>query len=409
MAQALSSTVPALHEDLADELALLDNENTIFSSTVQSGGKAENSSFSRVADKQLTGRLGGVDEGKAVTRSSVANHFTNRAKIWSAVQQKRETWGVSRRAQKVENPAGVSNLEGEARFRGLERYKQGKELTYLSSQVAKDSAYFTDDEGAIVQDYLTMGASAWVSSGAQNTSSTYQVDSNFRPGSSQIIDVASVSAFTEANLRTIISECRKAKRKSVNLTCFCSVDFANQLATFFDSGSTANSQTPIRRFNQDGTSGEITSKLTGYTTAHGNIMVVPTEMLNGVRNAGSLAGASTTNTNTTVTVTSTAGLQSGMPVFGTGIPAGAYISTVASATTFTLSAAATATGTPTLTLGIQDHALFLEMMTFYEFLNGIEEVDLSPDGSGAQGYIEEFFALFCSMPKINGKAQTTPS
>ena len=60
MAQALSSTVPAIHEDLADEIALLDNENTLFSSTVQSGGTAENSVYSKVADKHLTGRLGGV-------------------------------------------------------------------------------------------------------------------------------------------------------------------------------------------------------------------------------------------------------------------------------------------------------------------------------------------------------------
>jgi hypothetical protein len=409
MAQALSSTVPALHEDLADELALLDNENTIFSSTVQSGGKAENSSYSRVADSQLSGRLGGVDEGTAVTRGSVTNHFANRSKIWGAVQQKRETWGVSRRAQKVENPAGVSNLEGEARYRGLERYKQGKELTYLSRQIQNDDAYFHDDEGNLKQDYLTMGASGWVDSNAQNTDSTYQVPSAYRTGSAQIVNIATASAFTETNLRTIISECRKAKRRNVKLTTFCSVDFANQLATFFDTGSTSGSVTPIRRFNQDGTSGQITSKLTGYTTAFGSMMVVPTELLNGVRNAGSLAGASTTNTNTTLTVTSTAGLQSGMALYGTGIAAGAYISSITNSTTLVMSAAATATGTPTLTLGTFDHALFLEMECFYEMLNGIEEVDLSPDGSGAQGYIEEFFSLFCSMPKVHGKAHTVPS
>jgi hypothetical protein len=104
--------------------------------------------------------------------------------------------------------------------------------------------------------------------------------------------------------------------------------------------------------------------------------VVPTELLNGVRNAGSLAGASTTNTNTTLTVTSTAGLQSGMLIYGTGITAGTTISTITNSTTLVLSAAATATGSPTLTLGTNDHALFLEMEYFFEMLNGIEEVDL---------------------------------
>jgi hypothetical protein len=133
---------------------------------------------------------------------------------------------------------------------------------------------------------------------------------------------------------------------------------------------------------------------------------VPTEHLNGVRNAGSLAGAATTNTSTTLTVTSTAGLQAGMKIGGTGIPAGAYISSITNSTTLVLSAAATATGSPTLTLGDFDHMLALEMEYFYELLNGLEEVDLSNDGSGTQGYVEGFFSLFCSMPAVHGKVET---
>ncbi len=406
MAQALSSTVPAIHEDLADEIALLDNENTIFSSTVQSGGSAENSVYSRVADKHLTGRLGGVEEGDSVTRASVSNHFTNRAKIYGAVQQKRETYGVSKRVEKVENTAGVANEVGESRFRALERYKQGAEITYLSAQLANDNAYAHDDEARLGQMHLTMGASGYVESSAQGTDSTFQVDSNYRPASSQLINVASASAFTETNMRTLLLECRQAKRKNVKLTLFATTDFANHLATFFDSGTLTNTATPIRRFNQDSTDHEITSMLTGYRTAFGSLMVVPTEHLNGVRNAGSLAGASTTNASTALDVTSTAGLQSGMKIGGTGIPAGAYIASITNSTRIVLSAAATATGTPTLTLGDFDHALALEMEYFYELLNGLEEVDLSPDGSGTQGYVEGFFSLFCSMPAVHGKVYT---
>ncbi len=406
MAQALSSTVPAIHEDLADEIALLDNENTIFSSTVQSGGSAENSVYSRVADKHLTGRLGGVEEGDSVTRASVSNHFTNRAKIYGAVQQKRETYGVSKRVEKVENTAGVANEVGESRFRALERYKQGAEITYLSAQLANDNAYAHDDEARLGQMHLTMGASGYVESSAQGTDSTFQVASNYRPASSQLINVASASAFTETNMRTLLLECRQAKRKNVKLTLFATTDFANHLATFFDSGTLTNTATPIRRFNQDSTDHEITSMLTGYRTAFGSLMVVPTEHLNGVRNAGSLAGASTTNASTALDVTSTAGLQSGMKIGGTGIPAGAYIASITNSTRIVLSAAATATGTPTLTLGDYDHALALEMEYFYELLNGLEEVDLSPDGSGTQGYVEGFFSLFCSMPAVHGKVYT---
>jgi hypothetical protein len=57
----------------------------------------------------------------------------------------------------------------------------------------------------------------------------------------------------------------------------------------------------------------------------------------------------TTNANATVTVGLTNWLVVGMAVAGTGIPVGATIATIASATTFTLSANATATGGTTLT------------------------------------------------------------
>jgi hypothetical protein len=99
-------------------------------------------------------------------------------------------------------------------------------------------------------------------------------------------------------------------------------------------------------------------------------------------------------------------LQSGMKLAGTGIPAGAYIASITNSTAFVISAAATATGSPTLTEADFDHALALEMEYFYEILNGLEEVDLSMDGSGNQGYVEGFFSLFCSMPAVHGKVYT---
>jgi hypothetical protein len=409
MAETLSSTIEGLHEDLGDELALLDNENTIFSSTVQSGGKAKASEYKRVADKQLSGRLGARSEASAMDRTKVTNQFTNRKKISGIVQQKRESWGVSRRAQKVENAAGEENLEGESRYRGLERHKQGKELTYLSQQVQADNATAYNDEGVLDTVHLTQGASAWCESDAQ-TNSEYAVPSEYRPASAQIVNIASVTAFTEAQLRTLLLNARKAKRKNVKLTNFCTTDFANQLATFFDSGSTANSQAPIRRFNQDGTSGEITAKLTGYNTAFGSMMVVPTELLNATRNAGSITAASGSNGDATITCASTAGLQAFMKVSGTSVPAGAYIASITDATHFELSANLTGDiAAATLVVGEYDHALMLEMEYFFELLNGLEEVDLSPDGSGSQGYVEEFFSLFCSMPFVQSKVVTRPS
>jgi len=410
MAQALSSTLPVLHEDLSDELALLDNENTIFSSTVKAGGRAGASIYYRPADKQLTPTLGARSEGSSVTRSTVTNHFTNREKIPGIVQEMVTTWGVSDRARVVENPAGLDNVEGEARFRALELHKNKKELMFLSEQRQEDAASVHNDEGTLVSAHIAMGASAWADSAAQPGG--HPVPSAYRPPSGHTIDIASVSAFTEANLRTMLTNARKAKRKNVNLTLFGSVDYCNHLATFFDSGSTSGSVTPIRRFNQDSTSGEITSKLTGYHTAFGDLMVVPTELLNGIRNAGTIVtSGSNADGQAVINCVSTAGLQTGMKVFHANLAAGAYILSIESATAFTLSSnVVTTINTATsLTVGWEDHALCLDMEYFFEVLDGLEEVDLSADGSGMQGYVKEFVSLFCSMPYVQGKVVTNPA
>jgi hypothetical protein len=409
MAQTLSTNVEGIHEALFDELALLNNENTIFSSTVQNGGRAEGSVFYRVADKRLTGRLRGRGEASATDRTKIPNHQENRKKIAGVVQQKREAWGTSSRTQKVERVAGVPNVEANNRFRALERHKEGKELIYLSQQVQMDdekSAWNDDDtlEGM----HLTQGASAWIESSAQ-TNAEFAVNSNYRPPSTHLLDIASVSAFTETNLRTMIANIRKAKREAVNIIAFGTVDFCDHLATFFDSGSTASSVTPIRRFNQSSDDHEITSMLTGYRTANGRLTVSPTELLNGVRNAGAVTSASGTSGDRTITCASTVGLQPYMKLKHANLPAGTYIASITNATTFETSADLTGNiSSGTIVVGELDHALFLEMQYFTEYLNGLEEVDLSKDGSGAQGYVEEFMALHCSMPLANGKARTLP-
>jgi hypothetical protein len=65
---------------------------------------------------------------------------------------------------------------------------------------------------------------------------------------------------------------------------------------------------------------------------------------------GIVLGATTTNTSTSITgLSDTSDLTVGMGVKGTGIPGGATVATIVSATAITISAAATATGTVPLT------------------------------------------------------------
>jgi autotransporter-associated beta strand protein len=88
-----------------------------------------------------------------------------------------------------------------------------------------------------------------------------------------------------------------------------------------------------------------TNFYTGATTVNQGTLTTTGSFLASSSQSGS------TNATTTVTVTSTTGLAVGQPVSGTGIPAGAYITAIPSATTITISAAATATGSATFTFG----------------------------------------------------------
>jgi hypothetical protein len=97
-----------------------------------------------------------------------------------------------------------------------------------------------------------------------------------------------------------------------------------------------------------------------------------------------------------------------MRIYGTGIPAGAHIVSITNATTFVISSAATATGSPTLRLGELDHALFLDMSVLELKINQApQSTDLSPDGSGQQGFLDTFTALCNRLPIVHGKINTS--
>ena len=98
--------------------------------------------------------------------------------------------------------------------------------------------------------------------------------------------------------------------------------------------------------------------------------------------------STTTNANATVTVASTAGLYVGQPVSGQGIPRGAVIASIPSATTFTLSANATVTGTNNLTV-----------LTNTTVINANSTLDLN----GQSGFANE--TLTINGVGLNGQAE----
>lgn len=411
MSATTSATLPVLREDLSDEVAMIDYENTLFTSTVRVGKPATHSEYAEVADLPQQGRLGGKAESRAIDRATVQDRFLKRAKIKGIVQEKVEDYGVTDRTKKVENPAGITDVSAEAYARAVESFKQGIEMTALSQQRQQDDAYVMNEKGDMETQHLTQGASAWCDASPIGDSDLL-VPAAYRPASAQNVLVTALTDFTETSLRSMLQAKRTAAHANVDSMVFCTFDFQTHVDTFFDEKAVDSGKAHIRSFNYDGGAPMFEVGLKGYKTTFGKIMMAPTGHLNATREFGAVdaAGAArslsvtTTNTSTTVTVDNTRGLQPFMHIKATGIPAGAYIASITNTTTFVISSAATASATVTATLGKLDHALFLEMKYFQKKTNGgVEDVDLSPEGNGDTGFVRSFFSIFCGLPLVQGK------
>lgn len=396
MPQTLVSTLPVNHEDLSDELVLLNSDECVFTSIVKKGGAPENVEFSTPADLRISGGLNGVKDHETVDRTNITNQHGNRERLRGTIQHFRRTHGESIVAQSVMNPAGIGDLFLNGRMKAMAQMKEDMEYTCLSQQDCQ--------MGSTTLEFQTRGASMAIDDAAQPNSS-YVVASGYRPPTAQNLDIVAVSSVTETNIRSLLQACRNSKKGPVKLTGFCSLDMATRFDDYFTEGSTANNTTPVRRFTTAGSTGTYEIGITRYKTRFGYVDIVPTTYLNGVRSAGSLAGTGTTNGSANVTVTSTAGLRPFMRIFGAGVPAGAYILSITSATVFVLSANATAaTAGSALFLGEVDHALFLDM-EYFELKTSLvpSGPELPEDGGGKDGFVQSIAALHCTYPPVHGK------
>jgi hypothetical protein len=262
--------------------------------------------------------------------------------------------------------------------------------------------------------FLTGGA-AWYADATPLGS--LAVPTAYRPSSALNVQVSSLSAWTETALRQLCLDLWNANnQRRADVMCFCTGDYQLQTDAWFDTATVSSTVAAIRSFKYEGGKPDFEMGLKSYSTNFGTVHFNPTGQLNATRNAPVVSGGAaltgnTTNTSTTVVVSSAAGLQPYQLIAGTGIPAGAYIVSITDSTHIVISAAATATGSNvSLTLGDYDHALWLSMDHFQKKLNGgILNHDLSPDGSGMQGYIEAFYANFCGLPGIQARVYTQNS
>lgn len=398
-----------VHEDLSDVLTVIDTAEKPFTTMVRKGRKPENTIFFDPTDKLQDARLGGVPDGSSITKTSTADPAANRGKIGGRIQVFQRDLGVGFVAMSVSNPAGVSDEYANGVTNKLTEVKGDMELTFLSDQESRDAS------GSSTAD-LTRGVGSWINSSAP-VDSAATVPSTHRTPSAQIISVNGSSSITEANLRTILKSCFEQRKMPVTLTGFVTPSALDRVQSFFTEFTPSSTELPIRRFNQGGSGSTVTHAVTVYKTPFGQMQLMPSLYLGGVRSYTGTSGlaASTTNADATVTLSAAftdfkgnPGLVPGMKVYGTGIPSGAYVLSVTSSTVFELSATATASGSPTIYFGEIQHGHFLDMSFFQlrpTLAPGHTEL-ANDDGSGKHGYIRAIAGLTCTNPSAQAKIVT---
>lgn len=401
-----------VHEDLSDAMTVIDVADKPFTTMVKKGKKPENTIFFDPVDKLQDARLGGVIDGSAIDRTTTADPAANRGKIGGRIQVFERDLGVGFIALSVSNPAGVSDEYAIGVTNKLSETKGDMELTFLSDQESRDSG---TSGGTTVSD-LTRGVGRHVNEGAP-VDSAADVPSAFRTPSAQIVTVNGATSFTNGQLDTLLLNCHtRSGGRMVKLNGFCTPTLLQRIQTFFKQFEPSSTELPLARYTQDGAGDTVKHAVTRYINAFGQADMMPSQYMGGVRSHTGTSGlaASTTNTSTTVTLDAAfldfkgkPGIQVGMKVYGTGIPAGAYVASVTSSTVFVLSAAATATGTPTIYFGEIMHGHFLDMQYFQlrpTLTPG--HTELPVDGSGKHGFVRAIAGLTCTNPTVHARVTT---
>lgn len=403
-APTMVATLPVTHEDLSDQMVVLDMEDTIFASGTPKGEAPKDTVYRAPVDKLDAPRLGGLKDGQEVTRANVKNRQLNRKQIHGTIQHVRETYGTTLIAEVVKNPAGLTDIVADGKAKTLKALKHNWELISLSDQ---DQCEVT---GSVAG--LTRGAVMWGSVDAQ-PNDDLKVPDGYRPVAAQRVSVTGPTDISEAKFRAMILALRTARQKKIDVMAFCTLEAAEQFDQFFrEQVPIAGSAVPVRSFHHDADVDEYAEEIITYRTRNGKVSVNTTDYLNGLRDsAASLTGDTTSGSavitgllNVPTDDNGASALQPFSPISGTGIPAGAYIVSVDSATQITISANATANGNDVaLKLGVETQMLFVDLQ-FWEQKPSLvpSHVPLTEDGGGKDGYCEMINSLFCTYPALIG-------
>lgn len=400
--------VPVAHEDMGDALTAVDPAKKAFTTMVSKGPKPRDTIFFDTIDQEDSPTLGGVSDGSKIDRDNLENPAAMHGKIGGRIQVHERTLGVGFIALSVTDPAGVPDWYAKGVVKKISESKGDMELTYLSEQESRDSTTV----GGIQLSDLTRGVGGYVNNGAPIDAAA-AIPEAYRTPAAQILNITGVGAFKRSDLDGMIMGAHiQNGNEHVMLNGFVSAELLLRVQTFFTEFKAVDGEVPLARYNQDGGSETIKHAVTRYINAFGQVDFMSSGYLNGVRRytgtaglAGAVANGSTAAalTDEFVDKKGKPGLQVGMKVFGTGIPAGCYITAInANKKGFTLSAAATAECT-LFYFGAIQHGHLLDMR-HWELRPSLVpgHTNLSDDGAGKHGFIRGIAGLRCKNPLPQG-------
>ncbi|MHB1083132.1 MAG: SU10 major capsid protein [Prosthecobacter sp.] len=407
--------VPVKHEDLGDALVSIDPAKKPFTTMVPKGPKPKDTIFFDTIDKEDTARMGGVSDGSAIDLTTVEDPSANHGKIGGRIQVHQRTLGVGFITLSVTDPAGVPDWYVRGVVKKLSEVKGDMELTYQSSQESRDSTTV----GGVVLSDLTRGVGGYVNDAAP-VDGAAAIPAAYRTPSAQIQNIAGVSGFKKSDLDALVMGVHvQAGGEMVTLNGFSTPEMVARIQSFFTEFKAVDGEVPLSRYTHDGESETVKNRVTRYENSWGSVDIVSSLYLGGIRGytgsagqAGSLLNTATTGALTTAFLDAQGkpGLQVGMRVYGTGIPAGAYITAInANGQGFTISAAATADCT-LFYFGEIVHMNLLDMK-YWEQRPTLPpgHTELPMNGSGKNGFIRAIAGLRCTNPLRQARVITKAS
>lgn len=215
MASMYETNLAGKRQEILDNVFNIEQEATPFLSMLKVGKTPDASLATWIAEVYPDVASTGVLDGVAATTPSRVDRQT----LTGCVQQFRQEWGVTQRAQ-ITKVAGVKDEAGHQMLAAMLLLKRQMEQQFLSADDCSVESGQTP--------WTTRGVFSWLANAAQTN---YPVPASLRPASA-VAYASALSSMTESSIRTMLEAAAAARKGPVNLDGFVDLNVKAVLDDF---------------------------------------------------------------------------------------------------------------------------------------------------------------------------------